>query len=74
MFHTQASEDVEKGVEGAGLIPEDDGRNKKAVIEAVVQWTHAAIAKDRKVTALKNLQVSYATGEVNKTSADIKIR
>lgn len=55
----QAAEDVEKGVEGATLVPADDGSNKAAVVDAVVAWVDGAIAKDRKVTALKTLQVGF---------------
>lgn len=44
-------------MEGVSTIPEDDGSNRAAVIDAVVQWVEGAIAKDRKVTALKTLQV-----------------
>lgn len=40
---------------GAPQIP-DDGAGKAAVVDAVVAWAEAAIAADRKVGALKQLQ------------------
>ena len=54
----QASDDQEQGIEGSGLVPADDGANRSSVIDAVVQWVEGAMAKDRKITALKTLQVS----------------
>jgi methionine salvage enolase-phosphatase E1 len=45
----QAAED------GAPAIP-DAAAGKEAVIAAVVSWVHAAIAADRKIGALKQLQ------------------
>lgn len=45
----QAAED------GAAPIP-DAAAGKEAVIDAVVSWVHAAIAADRKIGALKQLQ------------------
>jgi methionine salvage enolase-phosphatase E1 len=45
----QAAED------GAAAIPEA-AAGREAVIAAVVAWVHAAIAADRKIGALKQLQ------------------
>eukprot|EP00878_Enallax_costatus_P002117 GHUV01002285.1.p1 GENE.GHUV01002285.1~~GHUV01002285.1.p1 ORF type:complete len:493 (+),score=190.38 GHUV01002285.1:198-1676(+) len=41
--------------DGGAAIPDVDA-GKDAVIEAVVSWVHAAIAADRKIGALKQLQ------------------
>ena len=58
---SQAADDLEQGIEGASLIPAEvaggGGDQQTAVIDAVVQWVEGAMAKDRKVTALKTLQV-----------------
>ena len=62
---SQAADDLEQGIEGARLIPAEaaaggGGGDQAAVIDAVVQWVEGAMAKDRKVTALKTLQVRLA--------------
>lgn len=52
----QAAADVAAGVAGAAAIP-PAGSPAGEVVDAVVGWVHGAIAADRKVTALKTLQV-----------------
>ncbi|PNW88149.1 hypothetical protein CHLRE_01g016528v5 [Chlamydomonas reinhardtii] len=55
LIRTQAAADVAEGRAGAAAVPEP-GAGQAAVVEAVAGWVQAAIAADRKVTALKNLQ------------------
>ncbi len=49
------------GLAGAAAVP-PAGSPAGEVVDAVVTWVHAAIAADRKVTALKTLQVGYRLG------------
>ena len=66
---TQAADDLDQGIEGVALVAADNGGDNKAeVIDGIVQWVEAAMAKDRKVTALKTLQVgkhSHDRGSTN---------
>ncbi|GLC57171.1 hypothetical protein PLESTB_001194900 [Pleodorina starrii] len=55
LIREQAAADVAAGVAGACEVP-PVGSDKAAVVDAVVAWVEAAIAADRKVTALKTLQ------------------
>lgn len=55
LIRQQAAADVAAGLAGAAAIPAASA-GKAAVVAAVTQWVHAAIAADRKVTALKALQ------------------
>jgi methylthioribulose 1-phosphate dehydratase/enolase-phosphatase E1 len=48
---------LEKGIVGAVPIPSDDA-GKEAVIGALVANVESMIIADRKITALKQLQVS----------------
>ena len=59
IFSLQAADDLDQGIEGVTLIPADNGSNKAEVIDGVVNWVEGAMAKDRKVTALKTLQVRW---------------
>ena len=52
----QVEEDLEKGVAGAVPIPPDNA-GKEEVIAALVANVEAMIKADRKITALKQLQV-----------------
>lgn len=53
----QVQDDLEKGVAGAVPIPPDDSA-KEEVIAAIVANVEAMIKADRKIPALKQLQVS----------------
>lgn len=53
----QVQDDLEKGVVGAVPIPLDDSA-KEEVIAAIVANVEAMIKADRKIPALKQLQVS----------------
>lgn len=53
----QVQEDLEKCIAGAVPIPDDDA-GKQEVIAALVANVGAMIKADRKITALKQLQVS----------------
>lgn len=53
----QVQDDLEKGVAGAVPIPLDDSA-KEEVIAALVTNVEAMIKADRKIPALKQLQVS----------------
>lgn len=55
-FLLQVQDDLEKGVSGAIPVPSDDA-GKDAVIAALVNNVEAMIKADRKITALKQLQV-----------------
>lgn len=56
----QVEEDLRQGVTGASPIPHaDEGKDK--VIAAMVSNVEAMIKADRKITALKELQVSNKT-------------
>ena len=52
----QVQDDLEKGVSGAVPVPPDDA-GKEEVIAALVANVEAMIKADRKITALKQLQV-----------------
>lgn len=52
----QVQDDLEKGVSGAVPIPSYDS-GKEKVIAALVANVEAMIKADRKITALKQLQV-----------------
>jgi len=52
----QVQQDLENGVAGAVCIPADDA-GKMEVIAALVANVEAMIKADRKITALKELQV-----------------
>lgn len=52
----QVEDDLEKGVNGAVPIP-SDGVGKEEVVAALVANVAAMIKADRKITALKQLQV-----------------
>ena len=52
----QVQDDLEKGIGGAVPIPADDA-GKDEVIAALVANVEAMIKADRKITALKQLQV-----------------
>lgn len=58
-FFLQVEEDLEKGIPGAVPIPPDDV-GKHDVIAALVANVEAMIKADRKITSLKQLQVSRA--------------
>lgn len=51
-------EDLKLEISGAQAIP-SEGESKEVIIAAVVANIRAMIAADRKVTALKELQVSF---------------
>jgi methylthioribulose 1-phosphate dehydratase/enolase-phosphatase E1 len=53
----QVEDDLEQGVVGAVPIPPDNA-GKEEVIAALVANVEAMIKADRKITALKQLQVS----------------
>lgn len=53
----QVEEDLQNGVAGAVPIPHDDA-GKEEVIAALVTNVEAMIKADRKITSLKQLQVS----------------
>lgn len=53
----QVQDDLEKGVNGAVPIPPEHA-GKEEVIAALVANVEAMIKADRKITALKQLQVS----------------
>ncbi|KXZ48768.1 hypothetical protein GPECTOR_25g352 [Gonium pectorale] len=55
LIREQAAADVAAGVAGACAVP-PAGSPAGEVVDAVVSWVEAAIAADRKVTALKTLQ------------------
>ncbi|KAG2447166.1 hypothetical protein HYH02_007912 [Chlamydomonas schloesseri] len=55
LIRTQATADVAEGRDGAAAVPEP-GAGKAEVVDAAVAWVSGAIAADRKVGALKNLQ------------------
>ncbi|EFJ42248.1 hypothetical protein VOLCADRAFT_42159, partial [Volvox carteri f. nagariensis] len=55
LIREQAAADVAAGLAGVCEIP-PAGADKAEVVDAVVDWVEAAIAADRKVTALKTLQ------------------
>jgi methionine salvage enolase-phosphatase E1 len=55
LIRQQAAADVAAGMAGAAAIP-DASAGQAAVVAAVTQWVHAAIAADRKITSLKALQ------------------
>jgi methionine salvage enolase-phosphatase E1 len=55
----QVEDDLKQGVVGAVPIPSDDA-GKEDVIAALVANVEAMIRADRKITALKQLQVSKA--------------
>lgn len=57
----QVQDDLEQGVVGAVPIPSDNA-GKEEVIAALVANVEAMIRADRKITALKRLQVSKLTG------------
>lgn len=57
----QVQDDLEQGVVGAVPIPSDNA-GKEEVIAALVANVEAMIRADRKITALKQLQVSKLTG------------
>lgn len=57
LLRSQVEEDLEKGVAGAVPIPPDNA-GKEEVIAALVSNVEAMIKADRKITALKQLQVS----------------
>lgn len=52
----QVLDDLEKGISGSTPIPPDDARIE-VVIESLVTNVEAMIKADRKITALKQLQV-----------------
>lgn len=56
----QAAEDVSAALPGSSPIPEGgaSASEKGAVVDAAVAWVERAIAADRKIGALKTLQVS----------------
>lgn len=56
MFFLQVEDDVVQGIVGAVPIPSDDA-GKEEVITALVSNVEAMIRADRKITALKQLQV-----------------
>lgn len=56
LFVIQVQEDLDKGVVGSLPIPPDDA-GKEAVVASLVANVEAMIKADRKVTALKQLQV-----------------
>lgn len=53
----QVEDDLEQGVVGAVPVPPDNA-GKEEVIAALVANVEAMIRADRKITALKQLQVS----------------
>jgi len=56
LFWYQVESDLEQGIAGAVPIPPDDA-GKDEVIAAIVTNVDAMIKADRKITALKELQV-----------------
>lgn len=62
----QVQEDLENGVSGAVPIPSDVG--KEEVIAALVANVEAMIKADRKITSLKQLQVSLVIVKKNNFS------
>lgn len=56
-FLLQVQDDLQQGVIGAVPVPSDDA-GKEEVIAALVTNVEAMIKADRKITALKQLQVS----------------
>jgi methylthioribulose 1-phosphate dehydratase/enolase-phosphatase E1 len=66
----QAAQDVAAGSPGVSPIPEPSA-GQAAVVDATVGWVEGAIAADRKVTALKQLQghiwrAGFTKGEVRR--------
>lgn len=57
VYLLQVQDDLEKGVNGAVPIPPEQA-GKEEVIAALVANVEAMIKADRKITALKQLQVS----------------
>ena len=58
----QVDEDLKNGVAGAVPIPVDGG--KEEITGAVVANVRAMITADRKITALKQLQVSCTSSSI----------
>lgn len=56
LFRKQVESDLEQGIASAVPIPSDDA-GKEEVIAALVANVDAMIKADRKITALKELQV-----------------
>lgn len=65
LIRKQAAEDVAAGVAGAAAIPAAEA-GQAAVVDAVVRWVEGAVAADRKVGALKELQGHIWEGGFNK--------
>lgn len=57
MLFLQVENDLRQGIAGAVPIPSDDA-GKEEVVAALVANVEAMIKADRKITALKQLQVS----------------
>lgn len=57
MFYFQVEDDLKQGIIGVVPIPSDDA-GKEEVIAGLVANVEAMIKADRKITALKQLQVS----------------
>ncbi|KAF5960223.1 hypothetical protein HYC85_001432 [Camellia sinensis] len=62
LLRSQVQDDLEQGIAGAVPIPSDDA-GKEEIIPALVANVEAMIKADRKITALKQLQVYiYSSG------------
>lgn len=57
MLFLQVENDLRQGIAGAVPIPSDDA-GKEEVVAALIANVEAMIKADRKITALKQLQVS----------------
>jgi len=66
----QVEDDLAQGVDGAIPIPTDDA-GKEEVIAALVANVEAMIKADRKITALKQLQVSIQKHKVGNHEIDM---
>lgn len=65
----QVEDDLAQGVSGAFPIPTDDA-GKEEVIAALVANVEAMIRADRKITALKQLQVCIQKHRIGNLSRD----
>lgn len=57
LLRAQVEQDLAEGVAGAVPIPPDDAGNEDRVVDSLVANVEAMIKADRKITALKQLQV-----------------
>lgn len=66
----QVEDDLAQGVDGAISIPSDDA-GKEEVVAALVANVATMIKADRKITALKQLQVSIQKHKVGNHEIDM---